>query len=157
MDEMPGITLVVQDAAAAARVPDLLALARGHGIEIVGLPRVRRVVETRLPTRFGVFRALGYRDEADGSEHLALVMGDPATTAAAVSVHRECPRGGAFGSRSCRCRARLDAALAAVAAAGHGAVVYLRGGTENTAAGIGADLDITTDFDEMRAWREEGA
>ena len=95
----------------------------------MSLPLVVREVETVLPTRHGAFRMLGYRD-VDDVTHVALVRGltdpDPLRTPL-VRVHSECLTGDAFGSWRCDCGDQLDAALAAVAAAGEGAVIYVRG------------------------------
>ncbi|WP_280385467.1 bifunctional 3,4-dihydroxy-2-butanone-4-phosphate synthase/GTP cyclohydrolase II [Nocardia wallacei] len=127
---------VVNDDGSMARLPELLTLARGHRIPIISIAdlithrnrlehTVTRLAETRLPTRYGEFRALGYRD--DETEHLALVFGDPAGSGVLARLHSECLTGDAFGSLRCDCGAQLDAALRAVAAAGRGLVVYLRG------------------------------
>ncbi|MGB3185494.1 MAG: GTP cyclohydrolase II [Ornithinimicrobium sp.] len=94
-------------------------------------PLVDRVVETVLPTRHGSFRMLGYRDTV-GNEHVALVRGGSpgdlkAEEPALVRLHSECLTGDALGSRRCDCGEQLDLALAMVAAAGRGAVIYLRG------------------------------
>ncbi len=90
---------------------------------------VQREVETVLPTRHGPFRMLGFRDTGD-TTHVALVKGlttpGPGTTPL-VRVHSECLTGDAFGSWRCDCGEQLDAALATVAAAGEGAVIYVRG------------------------------
>ena len=97
---------------------------RGRGVVI------SRVIETVLPTDFGVFRALGHRDERSGQEHLTLVRGDLRGTAAKgvlTRVHSECLTGDAFTSGRCDCGPQLRAALAAVADEGAGVVVYLRG------------------------------
>jgi GTP cyclohydrolase II len=89
---------------------------------------VERVAETVLPTRYGVFRMLGYRD-TDGSEHVALVRGGLAASAVPplVRVHSECLTGDALGSYRCDCGEQLDAALRQVSEEGHGVVVYVRG------------------------------
>lgn len=92
---------------------------------------VRRVVSTTLPTAHGTFRMLGY-DGAGGLGHVALVMGEVARgdldgLAPLVRVHSECLTGDALGSRRCDCGEQLDAALAAIAAAGRGVLVYARG------------------------------
>ncbi len=91
---------------------------------------VDRVVETVLPTRHGAFRMLGYRDTI-GNEHVALVCGDsfddPQGLAPVVRLHSECLTGDALGSRRCDCGEQLDLAMALVAEAGSGAVIYLRG------------------------------
>jgi 3,4-dihydroxy 2-butanone 4-phosphate synthase/GTP cyclohydrolase II len=75
-----------------------------------------------------MFRAIGYRNELDGSEHVAIVKGHPeqATGPVLVRVHSECLTGDAFGSLRCDCRPQLEAALRMIEAAGEGVVVYLR-------------------------------
>lgn len=85
---------------------------------------VERVVETRLPTSAGDFRALGYRSLCSGEEHLALVCGQ-ATGARGVPVRiqRHCVLGEALHARSCGCRAQLDAAMATIQAHGCGVIV----------------------------------
>lgn len=99
-----------------------------------GAPVAQRVVETSLPTRHGVFRILGYRDNVGaggGIEQVALVMGlrpgDACSQAPLVRVHSECLTGDVLGSRRCDCGEQLDAALARIAAAGEGALIYVRG------------------------------
>lgn len=89
---------------------------------------IERVVETRLPTIHGEFRAVGYRSKIDGIEHVALVYGDLGDgNDLLVRVHSECLTGDALGSLRCDCGPQLQAALAAVAAEGSGVVLYLRG------------------------------
>ncbi|MER7449179.1 bifunctional 3,4-dihydroxy-2-butanone-4-phosphate synthase/GTP cyclohydrolase II [Nocardia beijingensis] len=132
------IAEVVRDDGSMARLPDLLTMARVHGIPIISIadlvehrrrlePGVVRVVETRLPTRFGEFRLIGYQDTTDQAEHLALVFGAPGERDVLTRVHSECLTGDAFGSLRCDCGEQLDSALRAVAAEGSGVVVYLRG------------------------------
>jgi 3,4-dihydroxy 2-butanone 4-phosphate synthase / GTP cyclohydrolase II len=132
------IAEVVQDDGSIARLPELLALARTHGIPIISIAdliehrnrmerTVFRLAETRMPTRFGEFRLLGYRDDSAGTEHLAMVFGDPSGEDVLTRLHSECLTGDAFGSLRCDCGAQLEASLREVAAAGRGVVVYLRG------------------------------
>ncbi|MEC3957288.1 bifunctional 3,4-dihydroxy-2-butanone-4-phosphate synthase/GTP cyclohydrolase II [Nocardia sp. CDC153] len=132
------IAEVVNDDGTMARLPELLVMAREWNVPIVSIADliehrkrlehgISRIVETRLPTRFGDFRVYGYSDEHSGAEHLALVYGDPSGENALARVHSECLTGDAFGSLRCDCGEQLDAALAAVASAGRGVVVYLRG------------------------------
>ena len=122
----PGLE-VVPDLPGGAGAPDP---AIDPTSDPVPAPRVARVADTRLPTRFGTFRAVGYRDVLTGDEHVALVAGDLAEPAAPagtlVRVHSECLTGDALGSRRCDCGPQLAAALEAVAAEG-GVVVYARG------------------------------
>jgi GTP cyclohydrolase II len=104
--------------------------------------RVVRVATTRLPTRHALFAAHAYEDRAAGVEHVALVLGDlndPADGPPLVRLHSECLTGDALGSRRCDCGEQLDAALAAVAAEGRGAVVYVRG-QEGRGIGLGGKL-----------------
>ena len=94
------------------------------------LPRVTRVATTHIPTRHADFIAHAYREEDTGTEHMALTLGDLCDDAggpALVRLHSECLTGDALGSRRCDCGEQLDAALAAIATEGRGAVVYLRG------------------------------
>ena len=121
-----------------ARLPELVQFCRSHGVKLLTIAdlaehrlrverRVAPVAEAQMPLSAGAFRALGYRGGPDSGEHLALVYGDLGDGAdVLVSIHRECVAGDVFGSASCRCRARLDASLEAVAREGRGVVVYVR-------------------------------
>jgi 3,4-dihydroxy 2-butanone 4-phosphate synthase/GTP cyclohydrolase II len=84
------------------------------------------VAESELVTRHGRFTAVAFRDEADGPEHLALVLGD-LTDDVLVRVHSECLTGDVFGALRCECGAQLASALDAIVADGAGVLVYLRG------------------------------
>ncbi|MDH2443134.1 GTP cyclohydrolase II [Amnibacterium sp. CER49] len=88
-------------------------------------PRITFEVETNLPTEHGVFRVRAYRDQLNGDEHVALIVGEPGP-GALVRVHSECLTGEAFGSLKCECGPQLDAALERIQQDG-GVVVYLRG------------------------------
>lgn len=132
------IAEIVRDDGAMARLPELREFARTHGLPIISIAdlidyrrrlerTLRRVVETRLPTRFGEFRLLGYCDDVTGTETLALVFGEPGPEGALARLHSECLTGDALGSLRCDCGDQLDAALRLVAEAGSGVVVYLRG------------------------------
>src|SRR4051795_7848719 len=98
--------------------------------DVVGdLPRravVERVVETRLPTRHGTFRAFGYLDRT-GTEQVALVYGDVAPLGALVRVHSECLTGDVFGSTHCECGDQLAVALDRIPREGSGVIVSLPG------------------------------
>lgn len=132
------VATVVDEAGEVARGTALAALAERAGLPVVRVsqvvarrrtePPVRAAASATLPTRHGVFRALGYT--GDGGEHLALVHGDVAGgDAVPVHVHSECVVGDVMGSLRCSCGARLAAAMAAISAAGRGVVVYLRSRT----------------------------
>ncbi|MGV1004013.1 MAG: bifunctional 3,4-dihydroxy-2-butanone-4-phosphate synthase/GTP cyclohydrolase II [Candidatus Nanopelagicales bacterium] len=103
-------------------IADLIRYRRGH--ETV----VERVAATVLPTQWGEFTAIGYRSTIDAVEHVALVAGDIGDGQdVLVRVHSECLTGDAFGSLRCDCGPQLHAAMQAVASAGRGVVLYLRG------------------------------
>lgn len=122
---------VLDDDGAAADRAHLEALAHRLDIPILDVGTVAAAVargsEAVLPNRYGNWRAVGHR-AADGTEHLALVLGDPSTVdAPPVRVHSECLTGDVLGSWRCDCGEQLDLAMAAIAHAGAGVVIYLRG------------------------------
>lgn len=130
---------VVHDDGSMMRAPALREFADEHGLAMISIAdliryrrrterQVERVAQTRLPTEHGEFAAYAYRDLVDGGEHVALVMGEVGgDEPVLVRLHSECLTGDAFGSLRCDCGPQLQASLAAVAAAGRGVVVYLRG------------------------------
>ncbi len=90
--------------------------------------QVERVAEARIPTVHGTFRTFGYDSTLDGIEHIALVYGDIGDGEdILVRVHSECLTGDVLGSLRCDCGPQLDAAMAKVAEAGRGVVLYVRG------------------------------
>jgi 3,4-dihydroxy 2-butanone 4-phosphate synthase/GTP cyclohydrolase II len=121
-----------------SRLPQLSALAKKFGIKIISVADliahrlrreklVHRVAEAKLPTKFGEFTAIAYKSDVDPAEHLALIMGDIATTEPVlVRVHSECATGDIFGSLRCDCGEQLDMALKMIAQNGRGVLVYLR-------------------------------
>ena len=133
---------VVNDDGTMKRAPELREFADEHGLTMISIEQMieyrrrteqlaRRVAETKLPTKYGEFRAYGYRIEVDGSEQVALVYGDPDALKTGdpvlTRVHSECLTGDVFGSRRCDCGPQLEEAMARIAQAGAGVVVYLRG------------------------------
>ncbi len=130
-----------------ARMDELRGFAATHGLPIVTVaelvahlsaaeaaapePLVERVATTTLPVALSdaVFEMRAYRDR-DGHEHLALLKGDPGsarTPPALVRLHSECVTGDVFGSLRCDCGSQLQAALARIAGAPSGVLLYLRG------------------------------
>lgn len=132
------------------RLPELLKLGERDNVPVVTIeqlidylndrdgitkpskaarPMHRRVslrAETNVPTTHGTFRMRAYRDRRDGTDHVAIISGDPAPTGTIVRVHSECITGEAFGSLKCECGPQLDAALELINREG-GIVIYLRG------------------------------
>jgi 3,4-dihydroxy 2-butanone 4-phosphate synthase/GTP cyclohydrolase II len=130
---------VVHDDGSMMRAPDLRAFADQHGLALISIAdliahvrrterQVERVASTKLPTGFGDFTAIGYRDTITGADHVALVRGDIADGAdVLVRVHSECLTGDVFGSQRCDCGPQLTAAMQRVADEGRGVVLYMRG------------------------------
>jgi 3,4-dihydroxy 2-butanone 4-phosphate synthase/GTP cyclohydrolase II len=133
---------VVNDDGTMKRAPELRTFADEHGLRMISIDQmvhhrrrterhVLRVAETRLPTSHGDFAAFGDRITVDGSEHVALVYGDPASLSdgepVLTRVHSECLTGDVFGSQRCDCGPQLDEAMDLIVAEGRGVVVYLRG------------------------------
>ena len=137
------------------RRPELERFATEHGLlivsiaDLVALRRrtesiVERVIETTLPTPYGEWRVVGYRSSVDADEHVALVLGEPTEDQdVLVRMHSECLTGDVFRSLRCDCGAQLDLAMARIAEAGAGVIVYLRG---HEGRGIGL-------LDKLRAYR----
>ena len=87
---------------------------------------VHREAEARLPTEFGEFRIVGYRNDVDDHEHVALVHGEVAGAAdVLVRMHSKCLTGDVFHSARCDCGPQLHAAMEHIVRAGRGVIVYL--------------------------------
>jgi 3,4-dihydroxy 2-butanone 4-phosphate synthase/GTP cyclohydrolase II len=129
---------IMNDDGTMARRPDLDIFAEKHNLRVVTVADiiayrmryesfVHKEAETVLPTPYGEFKAMGFINEVDNSEHLALVKGeiDPDKDIL-VRVHSECLTGDVFGSYRCDCGDQLKTALKMVDQEGLGVVVYLR-------------------------------
>jgi 3,4-dihydroxy 2-butanone 4-phosphate synthase / GTP cyclohydrolase II len=133
------IAELVDDDGTMKRGAQLAAFGAAHGIRVIKIAdlityrrrtesQVERVAVADLPTDAGFFRTYGFRDVVTGLEHVALVTGDLGGTSPVLArLHSECLTGDVFASQRCDCGPQLRAALAAVAVAGRGVVVYIRG------------------------------
>ena len=125
-----------------ARFGELRRFANTHNLPMISIEQladyrrhhertVERVTEAALPTEYGEFTAVGYRDTITGVEHVALVAGGVDTLAGAddvlVRVHSECLTGDVFASKRCDCGPQLHESMRRIQQAGRGVVVYLRG------------------------------
>ena len=120
-----------------ARRPELEVFAKEHGLTFITVAQlvayrlrteqlVHRVAEARLPTEFGEFTVIAYRNDVDKAEHLALVKGEVAGLSnVLVRMHSKCLTGDVFGSQRCDCGPQLHAAMELVAQEGRGVIVYL--------------------------------
>ena len=145
---------LVNDDGSMMRAQECRAFADEHGLLMISIEdlirfrrrhetQVERVAAVPLPTEFGTFTAHGYRSTIDGSEHVALVVGDIGEGQdVLVRVHSECLTGDVFSSLRCDCGPQLHAAMRQVAEAGRGVVLYVKG---HEGRGIGL-------LDKLRAY-----
>ena len=137
---------IMKDDGTMARVPDLVGYCAQHDLKMVTVADlieyrrrteklVERVVSVRLPTEYGEFEAVAYRELLTNKQHLALVKGeiDDAENVL-VRVHSECLTGDVFHSLLCDCGDQLEQALARVEAEGRGVVLYM--GQEGRGIGL---------------------
>jgi 3,4-dihydroxy 2-butanone 4-phosphate synthase / GTP cyclohydrolase II len=120
-----------------ARVPDLVRYCERHGLKMVTVADlieyrrrteklVERIVSVRLPTAYGDFTAVAFRELLSGKPHVALVKGEVAGKEnVLVRVHSECLTGDVFHSLRCDCGEQLDLALRRIEQEGQGVLLYL--------------------------------
>ena len=120
------------------RTPGLMELAEKWGLAFVTIKDLQnyrkrheklvdRVAVTRLPTKYGNFRAYGYVNRLNGEHHVALVKGEIGHGADILCrVHSECLTGDTFGSLRCDCGEQLAAAMTAIEKEGRGILLYMR-------------------------------
>ena len=128
---------VMKDDGTMARLPDLVDFCKRHGLKMTSVSEliryrlanekyVERFAEGEVPTRFGTFRALAYRSSIDSETHLALTMGQwTEDDAVLVRMHAQDLFGDVFCAGEQPTRDLIDGSLAAIAAEGRGALVYL--------------------------------
>ncbi|MGY4706476.1 bifunctional 3,4-dihydroxy-2-butanone-4-phosphate synthase/GTP cyclohydrolase II [Candidatus Bipolaricaulota sp. J31] len=129
---------IMRDDGTMARLPDLREFARKHGLPLITIADliayrkmreklIRRVAEANLPTKFGHFRIVTFKDLVTGQEHVALVKGEVAgEEPVLVRVHSECLTGDAFGSLRCDCGDQLHKAMEMIEREGKGILLYMR-------------------------------
>lgn len=127
---------IKKDDGEMARLPELREFADKHNFKLVSIADlikykididcVEKGVEVSLPTSFGDFRAIPFRQNSDGKEHLVLFKGEwsedePIT----VRLHSSCMTGDIFGSKRCECGEQLHLSLDLINKEGKGAIIYL--------------------------------
>lgn len=129
---------IMRDDGTMMRTQELLELAKKWNltfITIAALKEYRKlhetfvecVAETKLPTKYGEFRAYGYRNLLNGEHHVALVKGEIGDGKDLLCrVHSECLTGDAFGSLRCDCGEQLAAAMTQIEREGRGVLLYMR-------------------------------
>ena len=114
------------EAFAAERELTLVTVAQLVSYRLQHERLVHRVAEARLPTAYGVFQIVGYRNDIDRAEHVALVYGDVrGRPRVLVRMHSKCLTGDVFGSARCDCGWQLHSAMRMIAKEGAGVIVYL--------------------------------
>ena len=136
----PGAVIceVMNDDGTMARMPQLEVFAATHGLKICTIADiiayrirneilVREVVRAKLPTEFGIFELVGFDNDIDNKEHVALVKGDiTPDEPVLVRVHSECLTGDMFHSMRCDCGDQLHRAMEMIEDEGKGVIVYMR-------------------------------
>src|SRR5881227_80226 len=128
---------VMADDGTMARVPDLIPYCQRHGLKLVTVADlieyrrrheklVERMTSVRLPTAYGEFTAVAFREKLTGKHHVALVKGDvEGAEDVLVRVHSECLTGDVFHSLRCDCGEQLESALSMIEREGEGVLLYL--------------------------------
>ena len=128
---------IMKDDGTMARVPDLVEFCSRHGLKLVTVADlieyrrrheklVERQVSVRMPTAYGEFAAVLFRETLTGKSHVALVKGEVERAEnVLVRVHSECLTGDVFHSLRCDCGEQLDAALELIAAEPCGVLLYM--------------------------------
>ncbi len=120
-----------------ARMPQLRRIAEEHDIKIIAIKDIityrlqmesiiEKGVEVHLPTSYGDFRLIPFRQKSNGKEHIALIKGTwDKDEPILVRVHSSCATGDIFGSLRCECGEQLHRSMQAIEREGKGVVVYL--------------------------------
>lgn len=120
-----------------ARLPELMEKAKEWNLKIISIADliayrlkhdspIERGVEVDLPTKYGHFHLIPFRQKDNGLEHIALIKGDiSGDEPVLVRVHSSCATGDIFGSERCECGEQLHKAMQAIDKEGRGAIIYL--------------------------------
>ena len=128
---------IIADDGSMMRRAELEVFAKEHGLTFVTVAQlvayrlqherlIHRIADARLPTPYGEFRIIGFENDVDRSEHIAVIYGDVKDREnVLVRMHSKCLTGDVFASDRCDCGWQLHSALKAIADEGAGVVVYL--------------------------------
>ena len=128
---------IMSDDGTMARLPELRKRADEWGLKLISIrdlisyrlaaeQLVEQGVEVDMPTAYGHFRLIPFRQKNNGLEHIAIIKGDVADgEPVLVRVHSSCATGDIFASKRCDCGEQLHKAMQMIEQEGRGAVVYL--------------------------------
>ncbi|MFA5345103.1 MAG: bifunctional 3,4-dihydroxy-2-butanone-4-phosphate synthase/GTP cyclohydrolase II [Candidatus Omnitrophota bacterium] len=127
---------IMNDDGSMSRLPQLLEFSKQHKLKICSIANliehrrrleklVEKITETKLPTEFGEFKLMLYRDLTNNKVHLALTMGSWKDEPVLVRVHSECLTGDVFGSLRCDCGKQLDKSMQLIGKEGKGVILYM--------------------------------
>ncbi|MFH1458342.1 MAG: bifunctional 3,4-dihydroxy-2-butanone-4-phosphate synthase/GTP cyclohydrolase II [Candidatus Omnitrophota bacterium] len=127
---------IMNDDGSMARMSQLFHFSRQHSLKICSIADlieyrrrseklIERVAETSLPTEFGKFSLVLYRDLTNLKVHVAIVMGDLDEKGVLVRVHSECLTGDVFGSLRCDCGRQLNEAMRMIGKEKKGVILYM--------------------------------
>ncbi|SCG84339.1 bifunctional riboflavin biosynthesis protein RibAB [Proteiniborus sp. DW1] len=121
-----------------ARIPQLMEFVKKHNLKIVTIAdliayrrkhetHIKRVAQSKLPTKYGEFKMVGYVNILNGEHHVALIKGEVSGgETILLRVHSECLTGDAFSSLRCDCGEQLAAAMKKIEEEGKGILLYMR-------------------------------
>ncbi|WP_252238524.1 bifunctional 3,4-dihydroxy-2-butanone-4-phosphate synthase/GTP cyclohydrolase II [Clostridium sp. VAP51] len=129
---------IIKDDGSMSRRDDLMKFAKEHDLKILTIEElikyrlrnessVTREVEAKLPTKYGDFKVIGFKENNSEKCNLALIKGNiSGTEPVLVRVHSECLTGDSLGSKKCDCGEQYDAAMKMIAKEGRGILLYMK-------------------------------
>jgi len=152
---------IMNDDGTMARMPELEVFAEKHGLKIISVADlvryrieketlIKRIVETDLPTDFGIFRAVLYENVVNGEMHVAFIMGDVSETTepVLVRVQTENITFAMFGSMLGEASPSIKSSLQKISNAGRGVILYMRQRENN--------LDLVNQLKTYALMQEKG-
>ncbi|MBP7836427.1 MAG: bifunctional 3,4-dihydroxy-2-butanone-4-phosphate synthase/GTP cyclohydrolase II [Candidatus Omnitrophica bacterium] len=127
---------IMNDDGSMSRLPQLLEFSKKHKLKICSITSlieyrrrseklIEKAAETRLPTEFGEYKFILYRDLTNNKVHTALTMGNWKDEPVLVRVHSECLTGDVFGSLRCDCGRQLNRSMEIIGRQGQGVILYM--------------------------------
>jgi 3,4-dihydroxy 2-butanone 4-phosphate synthase/GTP cyclohydrolase II len=127
---------IMNDDGTMARLPQLIDFSKRHNLKICSIASlieyrrrseklIERITETTIPTAYGKYKLILYRDLTNNKIHVALIMGTLDKSGVLVRVHSECLTGDVFASLRCDCGRQLNKAMQIIGKVGKGVILYM--------------------------------